>query len=84
MKKKLHPRFGFETLAVHSGSPRILRQEPVPFPFFRPPLMFLTMLIMRHRCSITGTGFHLFPLDQSTVAALEEKLATLEGGRGGT
>ena len=85
MKKKLHPRFGFETLAVHSGSPPDPSTGARSFPIFQTTAYVFDDA--DHAASIfnlQAPGFIYSRLTNPTVAALEEKLATLEGGRGGT
>ena len=85
MKKKLHPRFGFETLAVHSGSPPDPSTGARSFPIFQTTAyVFDDADHAASMFNLQAPGFIYSRLTNPTVAALEEKLATLEGGRGGT
>ena len=85
MKKKLHPRYGFETLAVHSGSPPDPSTGARSFPIFQTTAyVFDDADHAASMFNLQAPGFIYSRLTNPTVAALEEKLATLEGGRGGT
>ena len=83
--KQLHPEYGFNTLAVHSGTAPDPTTGARSFPIYQ-----TTAYVFDdpdHAASLFNLqepGFIYSRLTNPTVAALEEKLATLEGGRGGT
>ena len=83
--KQLHPEYGFSTLAVHSGTAPDPTTGARSFPIYQ-----TTAYVFDdpdHAASLFNLqepGFIYSRLTNPTVAALEEKLATLEGGRGGT
>ena len=82
---KLHPHYGFETLAVHSGSPPDASTGARSFPIFQTTAyVFDDADHAASMFNLQAPGFIYSRLTNPTVAALEEKLATLEGGRGGT
>ena len=74
--------YGFETLAIHAGT----HQRPHRSAFL--PNLSTTYVFedADHAASLFNlqTPVHLLRLTNPTVAALEERLATLEGGRGAT
>ncbi len=85
MTRKLHPRYGFETLAVHSGSPPDSSTGARSFPIYQTTAyVFDDADHAASMFNLQAPGFIYSRLTNPTVAALEEKLATLEGGRGGT
>ena len=85
MKKHLHPQYGFETLAIHAGTPPEATTGARSFPIYQ-----TTSYVFEdadHAASLFNLqtpGFIYSRLTNPTVAALEERLATLEGGRGAT
>ena len=85
MKKRLHPQYGFETLAIHAGTPPEATTGARSFPIYQ-----TTSYVFEdadHAASLFNLqtpGFIYSRLTNPTVAALEERLATLEGGRGAT
>ena len=85
MKKPLHPQYGFETLAIHAGTPPEATTGARSFPIYQ-----TTSYVFEdadHAASLFNLqtpGFIYSRLTNPTVAALEERLATLEGGRGAT
>ena len=83
--RKLHPNYGFNTLAVHAGT----APDPVTgarsFPIYQTTsYVFDDADHAASLFNLQSPGFIYSRLTNPTVAALEEKLATLEGGRGGT
>ncbi len=85
MNKKLHPNFGFNTLAVHSGTAPDPSTGSRSFPIFQTTsFVFDDADHAASLFNLQAPGFIYSRLTNPTVAALEEKLATLEGGRGGT
>ena len=83
--KKLHPEYGFNTLAVHSGTAPDPTTGARSFPIYQTTAYVFDDT--DHAASLFNLqepGFIYSRLTNPTVAALEEKLATLEGGRGGT
>ena len=82
---KLHQKYGFNTLAVHSGT----APDPITgartFPIYQTAsYVFDDSDHAASLFNLQSPGFIYSRLTNPTVAALEEKLATLEGGRGGT
>ena len=83
--KQLHPEYGFNTLAVHSGTAPDPTTGARSFPIYQTTASVFDDA--DHAASLFNLqepGFIYSRLTNPTVAALEEKLATLEGGRGGT
>ncbi len=85
MKQPLHPQYGFETLAIHAGTP----PDPVTgarsFPIYQTTsYVFEDADHAASLFNLQSPGFIYSRLTNPTVAALEERLATLEGGRGAT
>ena len=83
--KQLHPEYGFNTLAVHSGTAPDPTTGARSFPIYQTTAYVFDDT--DHAASLFNLqepGFIYSRLTNPTVAALEEKLATLEGGRGGT
>ena len=83
--KQLHPEYGFNTLAVHSGTAPDPTTGARSFPIYQTTAYVFDDA--DHAASLFNLqepGFIYSRLTNPTVAALEEKLATLEGGRGGT
>ncbi len=84
MKRKLDDGFGFETRMLHAGT------QPEPITGARQtPIFQNTSYVFRdtdHAASLFNLqtfGFVYSRLANPTVSALEERLASLEGGRGG-
>lgn len=79
MKKSLHPQYGFETLAIHAGTPPEATTGARSFPIYQ-----TTSYVFEdadHAASLFNLqtpGFIYSRLTNPTVAALEERLATLE------
>jgi O-acetylhomoserine (thiol)-lyase len=85
MMLKLHPDYGFNTLAVHSGAPPDPATGARTFPIYQTAAyVFDDADHAASLYNLQSPGFIYSRLTNPTVAALEEKLATLEGGRGGT
>ena len=83
--RKLHPNYGFNTLAVHSGTPPDPATGARTFPIYQTAsYVFDDPDHAASLFNLQSPGFIYSRLTNPTVAALEEKLATLEGGRGGT
>ena len=83
--KKLHPNYGFNTLAVHSGTAPDPTTGSRSFPIYQTTsFVFDDADHGASLFNLQAPGFIYSRLTNPTVAALEEKLATLEGGRGGT
>jgi len=83
--RKLHPKYGFNTLAVHSGTPPDPSTGARSFPIYQTTsFVFDDAEHASSLFNLQAPGFIYSRLTNPTVAALEEKLATLEGGRGGT
>ena len=83
--KKLHPKYGFNTLAVHSGTAPDPATGARTFPIYQTAsYVFDDSDHAASLFNLQSPGFIYSRLTNPTVAALEEKLATLEGGRGGT
>ena len=83
--KKLHPNYGFNTLAVHSGTAPDPTTGSRSFPIYQTTsYVFDDADHAASLFNLQAPGFIYSRLTNPTVAALEEKLATLEGGRGGT
>lgn len=83
--KQLHQEYGFNTLAVHSGTAPDPTTGARSFPIYQTTAYVFDDA--DHAASLFNLqepGFIYSRLTNPTVAALEEKLATLEGGRGGT
>ena len=85
MKRRRDEAFGFETRMIHAGS------APEPITGARQtPIYQNTSYVFHdvdHAASLFNLqtfGFVYSRLANPTVAALEERLASLEGGRGGT
>ena len=82
---KLHPNYGFNTLAVHSGTPPDPATGARTFPIYQTAsYVFDDADHAASLYNLQTPGFIYSRLSNPTVSALEEKLATLEGGRGGT
>ena len=83
--RKLHPNYGFNTLAVHSGTAPDPATGARTFPIYQTAsYVFDDSDHAASLFNLQAPGFIYSRLTNPTVAALEEKLATLEGGRGGT
>ena len=83
--RKLHPNYGFNTLAVHSGTAPDPATGARTFPIYQTAsYVFDDADHAASLFNLQSPGFIYSRLTNPTVAALEEKLATLEGGRGGT
>ena len=83
--KQLHPQFGFNTLAVHAGTAPDPATGARSFPIYQTTsYVFDDADHAASLFNLQAPGFIYSRLSNPTVAALEEKLATLEGGRGGT
>ena len=83
--KKLHSQYGFNTLAVHAGTPPDPTTGARSFPIYQTSsYVFDDADHAASLFNLQAPGFIYSRLTNPTVAALEEKLATLEGGRGGT
>ena len=83
--RKLHPNYGFNTLAVHSGTAPDPATGARTFPIYQTAsYVFDDSDHAASLFNLQSPGFIYSRLTNPTVAALEEKLATLEGGRGGT
>jgi len=83
--RKLHPKYGFNTLAVHSGTAPDPATGARTFPIYQTAsYVFDDSDHAASLFNLQAPGFIYSRLTNPTVAALEEKLATLEGGRGGT
>ena len=83
--RKLHPNYGFNTLAVHAGTAPDLATGARSFPIYQTTsYVFDDADHAASLFNLQSPGFIYSRLTNPTVAALEEKLATLEGGRGGT
>ncbi len=83
--RKLHPNYGFNTLAVHSGTPPDPTTGARAFPIYQTAAyVFDDADHAASLYNLQAPGFIYSRLTNPTVAALEEKMATLEGGRGGT
>ena len=83
--RKLHPKYGFNTLAVHSGTAPDPATGARTFPIYQTAsYVFDNSDHAASLFNLQSPGFIYSRLTNPTVAALEEKLATLEGGRGGT
>jgi O-acetylhomoserine (thiol)-lyase len=83
--RKLHPKYGFNTLAVHSGTAPDPATGALTFPIYQTAsYVFDDSDHAASLFNLQSPGFIYSRLTNPTVAALEEKLATLEGGRGGT
>ena len=82
---ELHPKYGFNTLAVHSGTAPDPATGARTFPIYQTAsYVFDDSDHAASLFNLQSPGFIYSRLTNPTVAALEEKLATLEGGRGGT
>ena len=82
---KRHPNYGFNTLAVHSGTAPDPATGARTFPIYQTAsYVFDDADHAASLFNLQSPGFIYSRLTNPTVAALEEKLATLEGGRGGT
>ena len=85
MNIKLHPNYGFNTLAVHSGTAPDPATGSRSFPIYQTTsFVFDDADHAASLFNLQAPGFIYSRITNPTVAALEEKLATLEGGRGGT
>jgi len=83
--KKLHSKYGFNTLAVHAGTPPDPTTGARSFPIYQTSsYVFDDADHAASLFNLQAPGFIYSRLTNPTVSALEEKLATLEGGRGGT
>ncbi|MBT3213959.1 MAG: aminotransferase class V-fold PLP-dependent enzyme [Deltaproteobacteria bacterium] len=83
--KKLHSQYGFNTLAVHAGTPPDPTTGARSFPIYQTSsYVFDDADHAASLFNLQAPGFIYSRLTNPTVSALEEKLATLEGGRGGT
>ncbi len=85
MNNKLHPNYGFNTLAIHSGTAPDPATGSRSFPIYQTTsFVFDDADHAASLFNLQAPGFIYSRLTNPTVAALEEKLATLEGGKGGT
>ena len=83
--RKLHPQYGFNTLAVHAGTAPDPTTGARSFPIYQTSsYVFDDADHAASLFNLQAPGFIYSRLTNPTVSALEEKLATLEGGRGGT
>ena len=83
--RKLHPNYGFNTLAVHAGTAPDPATGARSFPIYQTTsYVFDDADHAASLFNLQSPGFIYSRLTNPTVAALEEKLATPEGGRGGT
>ena len=83
--KKQQSQFGFNTLAVHAGTAPDPTTGARSFPIFQTSsYVFDDADHAASLFNLQAPGFIYSRLTNPTVSALEEKLATLEGGRGGT
>ena len=83
--KKLHSQYGFNTLAVHAGTAPDPTTGARSFPIYQTSsYVFDDADHAASLFNLQAPGFIYSRLTNPTVSALEEKLATLEGGRGGT
>ena len=83
--RKLHPNYGFNTLAVHAGTAPDPATGARSFPIYQTTsYVFDDADHAASLFNLQSPGFIYSRLTNPTVAALEEKLATLEGGQGGT
>ena len=85
MKRSLKEEFGFETRMIHAGS------QPEPVTGARQTPIFQNTSYVFHDVDNAASlfnlqtfGFIYSRLTNPTVAVLEERLASLEGGRGAT
>ena len=75
---KLHPKYGFNTLAVHSGTAPDPATGARPFPIYQPAsYVFDDAEHAASLYNLQSPGFIYSRLSNPTVSALEEKLATL-------
>ncbi len=85
MSDKLKERYGFETRMIHAGSqPEPVtgaRQTPI---FQNTSYVFYDVDHAASLFNLQTFGFIYSRLTNPTVAALEERIASLEGGRGAT
>ena len=78
-------QYGFNTLAVHAGTAPDPTTGARSFPIFQTSsYVFDDADHAASLFNLQAPGFIYSRLTNPTVSALEEKLATLEGGRGGT
>ncbi len=83
--KKQQSQYGFNTLAVHAGTAPDPTTGARSFPIFQTTsYVFDDADHAASLFNLQAPGFIYSRLTNPTVSALEEKLATLEGGRGGT
>jgi O-acetylhomoserine (thiol)-lyase len=83
--KPLHSLYGFETLAIHAGTPPEPTTGARSFPIYQTTsYVFEDVDHAASLFNLQAPGFIYSRLTNPTVAALEERLATLEGGRGAT
>jgi len=83
--KKQQSQYGFNTLAVHAGTAPDPTTGARSFPIFQTSsYVFDDADHAASLFNLQAPGFIYSRLTNPTVSALEEKLATLEGGRGGT
>jgi len=83
--KKQQSQYGFNTLAVHAGTAPDPTTGARSFPIFQTSsYVFDDANHAASLFNLQAPGFIYSRLTNPTVSALEEKLATLEGGRGGT
>ncbi len=85
MKRERRDRYGFETRMIHAGT------QPEPVTGSRQTPIYQTTSFVFHDADHAASlfnlqtfGFIYSRLTNPTVAALEERIASLEGGRGGT
>lgn len=85
MKRARQERYGFETRMIHAGT------QPEPVTGARQTPIYQTSSYVFHDADHAASlfnlqtfGFIYSRLTNPTVAALEERLASLEGGRGAT
>ncbi|MEC9383267.1 MAG: aminotransferase class I/II-fold pyridoxal phosphate-dependent enzyme [SAR324 cluster bacterium] len=82
---KQQSQYGFNTLAVHAGTAPDPTTGARSFPIFQTSsYVFDDADHAASLFNLQAPGFIYSRLTNPTVSALEEKLATLEGGRGGT
>ena len=77
--RKLHPQYGFNKLAVHAGTAPDPTTGALSFPIYQTSsYVFDDADHAASLFNLQALGFIYSRLNNPTVAALEEKLATLE------
>jgi O-acetylhomoserine (thiol)-lyase len=77
------PAYGFETLAVHAGTPPDATTGARAMPIYQTTAyVFEDVDQAASLFNLQSYGYIYSRLTNPTVAALEERMATLEGGRG--